>query len=376
MLPTRRALVSLALTLLAIVTARPALADDPADPPTRRLLYVATPGIRNYLEYGGHGLLVFDIDDGHRFLKRIPTGGLNPDGVPINVKGICASAITDRLYISTITTLQCLDLKTEHLLWEIPYDGGCDRMSLSPDGKTLYLPSFEKAHWHVVDAISGDVIAKIVPDSGAHNTVYGLDGRFAYLAGLRSNELTVADTSTHTIAKTVGPFSHAIRPFTVNGSQTRCYVNVNELLGFEIGDITTGEKLARVEVQGFNRGPVKRHGCPSHGVGLTPDESEVWVVDAYNQRLHIFDNTTMPPTQRESIAVRDEPGWITFSLDGSIAWPSTGDVIDVASRQIIATLADEHGNPVMSEKVVEIHWQGDEPIRNGDQFGLGRVMND
>jgi DNA-binding beta-propeller fold protein YncE len=151
---------------------------------------------------------------------------------------------------------------------------------------------------------------------------------------------------------------------------------VNELLGFEIGDITTGEKLARVEVEGFNRGPVKRHGCPSHGVGLTPDESEVWVVDAYNQRVHIFDNTTMPPTQRESIAVRDEPGWITFSLDGSIAWPSTGDVIDVPSRQIIATLADEHGNPVMSEKVVEIHWQGDEPIRNGDQFGLGRVMAD
>ncbi|WP_169977113.1 YncE family protein [Tautonia rosea] len=376
MLPTRRTLVLLVLALIAVVPARPALADDPADEPIRRLLYVAVPGIRNYLEYGGHGLLVFDIDNGHRLLKRIPTGGLNPEGVPINVKGICASAITNRLYISTITTLQCLDLKTEQLLWEIPYEGGCDRMSLSPDGKTLYLPSFEKAHWHVVDAISGDVIARIVPDSGAHNTVYGLDGRFAYLAGLRSNELTVADTSTHTIARTVGPFSHSIRPFTVNGSQTRCYVNVNELLGFEIGDITTGEKLARVEVRGFNRGPVKRHGCPSHGVGLTPDESEVWVVDAYNQRLHIFDNTTMPPTQRESIAVRDEPGWITFSLDGSIAWPSTGDVIDVPSRQIIATLADEHGNPVMSEKVVEIHWQGDEPIRNGDQFGLGRVTND
>src|ERR1043166_6800819 len=31
-------------------------------PSTRKLLYVATPGIRNYLEYGGHGILVFDID--------------------------------------------------------------------------------------------------------------------------------------------------------------------------------------------------------------------------------------------------------------------------------------------------------------------------
>jgi hypothetical protein len=51
-------------------------------------------------------------------------------------------------------------------------------------------------------------------------------------------------------------------------------------------------------------------------------------------------------------------------------------VIDVASREIIATLADEHGNPVMSEKVVEIQFEGDEPARAGDKFGLGRVSAD
>ena len=45
----------------------------------RRLLYVAVPGIRNLLEYGGHGLLVFDIDHGHKFVKRIPTGGIGAE---------------------------------------------------------------------------------------------------------------------------------------------------------------------------------------------------------------------------------------------------------------------------------------------------------
>src|SRR6478736_1970156 len=58
----------------------------------RRLLYVAEPGIRNYLEYGGHGVLVFDIDQGHRFVRRISTRGLDEQGVPLNVKGVCASA--------------------------------------------------------------------------------------------------------------------------------------------------------------------------------------------------------------------------------------------------------------------------------------------
>src|SRR5262245_28214198 len=48
----------------------------PENPATRRLLYVAVPGIRNHLEYGGHGVLVFDIDRGHAFVKRIPAAGL------------------------------------------------------------------------------------------------------------------------------------------------------------------------------------------------------------------------------------------------------------------------------------------------------------
>jgi hypothetical protein len=344
-----------------------------ADPELRRL-YVAVPGIRDYLEYGGHGLLVFDIDHGHRFLKRIPTAGLVENGKPDNVKGICASAITKRIYIATIKSLTCLDLVTEKILWERGYEGDCDRMAISPDGKVIYLPSFEGPHWNVLEAMSGDVIAKITPNSGSHNTVYGLDGKHAYLAGLKSPLLTVADTSTHTAATTVGPFGASIRPFTVNGLQTRCFVNVNELLGFEVGDLNTGKKLFRVEVQGYSKGPVKRHGCPSHGIGLTPNERELWVCDATNQRLHIFDARVEPPKQIDSIALRDEPGWVTFSIDGRLGYPSTGDVIDTASHRIITTLADEYGAKVESEKLLEIDFQGNQPIRAGDQFGLGRMI--
>ena len=89
--------------------------------------------------------------------------------------------------------------------------------------------------------------------------------------------------------------------------------------------------------------------------------------------MHVFDATVMPPKQIASIAVRDDPGWITFSLDGKFAYPSTGEVIDVATRKMVATLTDETGTPVHSEKVVEIHFTGGKPVRNGDQFGIGRV---
>ena len=348
-------------------------ANGPKPSTTRRLLYVAVPGVRDLLEYGGHGILVFDIDQGHRFVKRIPTGGLNKEKKPLNVKGVCACSSTGRIYVSTLETLQSLDLVTEKLLWERSYEGGCDRMAISPDGSVIYLPSLEKDHWNVVDGKDGSVIAKIEPHSGSHNTVFGADGRFCYLAGLRSPLLTVADAKEHKAARTVGPFSAAVRPFTVNSRQTLAFVNVNECLGFEVGDITSGKMLHRVEVKGFEKGAVLRHGCPSHGIGLTPDERELWVTDAHNKRAHIFDASVLPPKQVESIQLRDEPGWVTFTIDGTLAYPSTGEVIEVKTRKIISTLTDEQGRAVQSEKMLEIDFEDGKPVRAGDQFGVGRA---
>ena len=361
----------LAALVLLLVGAMPAWAQDSA---ARRYLYVVCPGIRNYLQFGGAGILVFDLDAGHTFVRRIETPA-SRQSPPDNIKGVCASAATGRLYFTTRSQLFCLDLVTDKVVWEIEPPSGTDRMSLTPDGKTLYVPSFEKDTWNVIDAASGKHLAEIVTKSGAHNTVVSRDGRRMYLGGLRSPLLFVADTATHKVVQEVGPFSGAIRPFTVNGRATRAYVCVNDCLGFEIGDLTSGKMLHRVEVQGFERGMVKRHGCPSHGIGLTPDEREVWVVDAANQRAHVFDNTADPPRQGESIALREQPGWITFSLDGKFAYPSTGEVIDTATKKIVAALTDEEGREVHSEKMVEIHFAAGKPVASGDQFGVGRVTD-
>jgi enamine deaminase RidA (YjgF/YER057c/UK114 family)/DNA-binding beta-propeller fold protein YncE len=358
------------LVPLALLLAAPAPAADA--PKVQRHLYVVCPGIRNYPEFGGAGILVFDIDAGHKFVRRIATPASEAPK-PDNVKGVCACAATGRLYFTTRSKLYCVDLATGKTLWGKALPNGTDRMSITPDGKVLYVPSFEKDTWNVVDAATGDMIKEIVTKSGAHNTVVGLDGSRMYLGGLKSPMLFVADTKTHEVVKKVGPFGGSVRPFTVNASQTRAYVCVNDLLGFEIGDLTTGKLLHRVEVKGYQRGPIKRHGCPSHGVGLTPDEKEVWVVDAANQMVHVFDNVTHPPTQTESIKLREQPGWVTFSLDGKYAYLSTGEVIDTKTKKIVAALTDETGREVHSEKMVEVHFRDGKPVANGDQFGVGRV---
>ena len=80
----------------------------------------------------------------------------------------------------------------------------------------------------------------------------------------------------------------------------------------------------------------------------------------------------MPPKQLMSIAVRDEPGWVTFTLNGQYAYPSSGEVIDVATHKIVTALKDETGAAVESEKLLEIDFANGVPVRTGDQFGLGR----
>ena len=357
--------------LPALMFVVPLLCAQPPAGKTSHLLYVASPGIRNYEEYGGTGVLVFDMDDGFKFVKRIPTWDVAPGQKPENVKGIAASAKTGRVYVTNNKRMLALDAVSGKILWDMAYDGGCDRMAISPDGKTLYLPQLEGNFWHVVNAETGAVIANIETDSGAHNTIYSLDGQRVYMAGLRSKLLSVADAHSRKVLSTVGPFSDVIRPFTVNGSNTLCFVNVNGLLGFEVGDVRTGRKLSQVVVQGYQQGPVKRHGCPSHGIALTPDERELWLSDGANNALHIFDTTVMPPKQIDTIKLRDMPGWISFSMDGRYAFPSTGEIIDVASRKIVATLQDETGRAVQSEKMLDLTIANGKVVNAGNQFGVG-----
>jgi hypothetical protein len=336
-------------------------------------LYVATPGIRDYLGYGGHGILVFDIAHQHKFVKRIPLRGLHPNGKPSNVKGIAASIPLNSIFVSTLESLQRIDLATDAIVWEKTYDKGCDRMAISPDGLTMYLPSLESSFWNVVDCRTGEVTGRIEGFKRAHNTLYGPSGNFVYLDDIGNPWLYKVDAKRHALLSKTGPFANNVRPFTINAKETLGFVTVDSLLGFEVGDLLTGAKTAHVVVEGWEKGPVRRHGNPSHGIGLTPDERELWLCDGHNMRLHIF--SAIPPYQQLStIPLQDMPGWITFTRDGRYAYPSSGEVIEVKTRKVIAVLKDEFSNNVASEKMMELEMTGGKLQRAADQFGIGRAV--
>src|SRR3954471_21266690 len=88
-----------ALLLLALL-AMPALAGE-----EKHLLYFTSP---DGAQGGGSGtgLLIYDINDGHKFVRRIDVPSFKG-----GVRGVCANAVTKRLYVSTTAkTLICMDL--------------------------------------------------------------------------------------------------------------------------------------------------------------------------------------------------------------------------------------------------------------------------
>ena len=62
-----------------------------------------------------------------------------------------------------------------------------------------------------------------------------------------------------------------------------------------------------------------------------------------------------------------------FFLPSTFVGTSVSFMVCDSSDGTYVTLKDETGAPVMSEKMVEIQFQGGKPVRVGDQFGLGRV---
>src|SRR3954469_10343888 len=321
----------------------------------RRLVYVTLPGGsaggQFSSEQNGTGIVVLDVDRNFEFVKRIPTWNVAASVSPEEVSGVAASTATNMIYLATRGRLAAFDLGTEKKAWESTYDGMCcERPEVTPDGKTLVVGSDLKDFWYVIDAQSGTLKGKIqAPKSMfAHNMALSPDGKTVFMAP-NGVTMTVGDVPSMKAIKTI-TFSDHVRPFVINHDATRVYANLNNLLGFEIADVKTGEVIKRIEAPAEMWKPqwadVKKHffghGCPSHGIALTPDESEIWVLDNINYGVLVYDKTGEWPVLKMNFPTTASTNWITMGLDEQYALLSSGDVVEVQSKKIFAQMKDEY----------------------------------
>jgi DNA-binding beta-propeller fold protein YncE len=349
--------------------------------PQKELIYVALPGsLERSPDQNGNGIVVLDAKNGYNFVKRIPVFDVPASQVPEQIAGVTASPVTQMIYIAARGRLAAVDLTTDKKVWENAYDGQCcERPQISPDGSFMYVGADLKNFWYVVNPKTGELITKVMAplSPNTHNLNLSQDGKFAFMSP-NGKVMSIADTSTHQLVKTIA-FNDNIRVFVLNHDASLIYTNQNNFLGFQIADVKTGKVLHTVEVQGFpwrerwfaTPRPRIPHGCPSHGIALTNDETEVWLADGMNDYIHIFDNTVMPPKQIESIKTTSGPYWITVGLDGKLAYVSSGDIIDMKSRRIVGQMKDEFGRTMYSEKLLDMTFNNGKLVRVANQFGNG-----
>jgi len=335
--------------------------------PTKRYLYMSTPDASQKEGRSGSGILIFDIDNGHKFVRRI--------NVPIfeeGIRGFTGNLKTHAVYYSTSNRrVGAFDLEKDKVVWEKTYEVGADRSSITLDGKKLYVPSgwWDKAEdggLLVVNGKNGDLIKRIRVGPQAHNSFVSLDGRLVYLG--TQTMLTVFDTANEKIVQQVKDVGeYGIFPYTVNSANTIAYVCLGKTVGFDIVDLKAGKVLHRVIA---SNEPIRHR---THGVGLTPDETELWISDQEGQKLFIFDATRMPPAPKGHVQLSIAGhGWVTFSLDGKYAYSHAPDIFDAKTKQHVGAFADEKGNPFASSKFIEVHFRGDKVVQIGNEFGLGR----
>jgi hypothetical protein len=264
---------------------------------------------------------------------------------------------------------------------------GIDSGAVSPNGLLLYMPCGENCStgiWNVLSTANGAIVGKIQGGAGPHNTIASADGRYVYLGGRNHDYLGVYETATGHVRE-IGPLASGVRPFTVNGSNTIAYTTATGVDGFQASSIVTGKVLFSVSF-GLVPGGFP-FTAPSHGMSLSPDERELYVIDAPHRQVQVYDVSRVAqgvaPVHIASIPVPglngvEHPcaydcgtdGWLQHSLDGRFVYVGdSGAVIATATHSVAAVL------PTLANtrKSLEIDWSAGAPVATSTRSGVGRV---
>jgi hypothetical protein len=316
---------------------------------------------------------VYDINDHHAEVKVIRVFSCCAD-----VRGITAAVPTRRLYVMYNRDSQghvaAMDLMSGQVIWDrVLHSPGVDRGNMTPDGRTLYVPTWEddpdSAYELVVDAETGTEQARIALPPRSHDTIVSLDGQRVFMeTKSQTASMYVADTASNQVNAVLGGYccTDVLGPFTINGTGTRVANQVNRYPGFQLADVGLGVVTAYVPFGS---------GYGGHGIAWTPDERQVWVNDGGLPVVHVFDMNVSPPQEVQLVAVANVSHWLTFSIDGRFAYiagrKGSGDsteVIDVSTYQRVSSLGP-------SEDLLEVDFAAGSLVAVGNQFGIGRMTS-
>jgi YVTN family beta-propeller protein len=215
-----------------------------------------------------------------------------------------------------------------------------NQLAITPNGKFAYVPC-KDGHWDVIDIKAAKVVERIFVGGRPHNTLVSKDGKRMYLGPMGDpHRVFVADTATHKIIAEI-PFSSVIRPIALTDDEKKLYVEVDGLVGIEVADVAAKKMMHRIPANLTDE--QKKVASRSHGLGITPDQKEVWACDVEHFEVQIYDVTGDKPKQVATIPMGGRVYWLTFSPDGKYCYVAVRSkneaaVIDTKTRQIVARI--------------------------------------
>jgi YVTN family beta-propeller protein len=270
-------------------------------------------------------------------------------GLPAN-HGAAGSPDGTRIYVSVEgnNTFAVVDAKTLSIIKSIPLSGRPNNITLSKDGKKVYVAiAALPGAVEVIDTTSLTSI-KTIPTRGAEHNVYVTpDGKYLVAGSVGGRNVTVIDTSTD--QEVWSMFDKGVRPiaFDTNpdGSTRNMYVQLSDFHGVVVVDFKQHKEITRITLpevppEKRNTGPL--NAAPAHGIGVMPDGKSLWVCSRLNSHVYVY---SVPDLKLiGDIEVGHDPDWITFTPDSKTAYVASAgsdsiSVVDAALRKQVAKIS-------------------------------------
>jgi len=208
-------------------------------------------------------------------------------------------------------------------------DGPNHNGIFSPDGREIWTSQMTmNGKVLVLDASTLQTKQTITVGDMPAEVTFSRDGRFAFVANGMSNNVTVIDSITKAVVKTIDVGANPVGAWS--GGDGAMYVDN------EAGRTLTAINATSLEiVRTYNLGFTP-------GMAATAPNGELWVTDAQNGKVVFFSSSTA--TKVGEIATGAGAHAIAFSTDGTTAYISNQgadsvSVIDVLSHAFRRTIA-------------------------------------
>ncbi len=211
------------------------------------------------------------------------------------------------VYAASSTTLAIVDTSTSRVAKTIALAGDLEGMTMSPDGRKIYLGNWTGNSVSVLDTTTNTITATITNIPNPYRAAFSPDGRYLYVTNTDaatpvdgSGSITVLDTTNDTVTATIAT---PAQPFliTVSPDGGRAYVATG-YGKMAVLDLTARTVLSTLDLGNWVTDEV-----------ITPDGKRVYLT--VDQEVQVFNTTTgalMAP-----ITIGDSPAGLTVSADGS-----------------------------------------------------------